>query len=330
MESVTQSEKQSKTIIVVGAGPAGLTTAHEVLAKSREFRVIVLEALDAVGGISRTVRHGGNRMDLGPHRFFSKSKEATDWFLSMLPMQGAPAMDDRKLGRKCVLSDGGPDPEKTDRVTLRRTRISRIFFRRKFFDYPISLKPRLFVNMGLWTTIVAGCSYARAVLFPRKERSLEDFYVNRFGKKLYSMFFERYTENLWGRHPSKIDPSWGAQRVKGVSVLAVLKEALARAIGAKGRRNDESWLVDWFLFPKLGSGQLWETAAKRIRELGGDIRLAPCRANGTANGTRYPATRSFLPCPSRIWWPAFPKRQPTSPALRPAFPIGNTAFSAPS
>ena len=273
MEAVTQSDKQSKTIVVVGAGPAGLTTAYELLSKSRGHRVIVLEALDAVGGISRTIDADGNRMDLGPHRFFSKSKEATDWFLSMLPMQGAPALDDRKLGRACTIAEGGPDPEKTDRVTLRRNRISRIYFRQKFFDYPISLKPQLFVNMGLWTTIVAGCSYARAVLFPRKELSLEDFYVNRFGKKLYSMFFERYTENLWGRHPSQIDPSWGAQRVKGVSVLAVLREALAKAVGGGGRRKDESWLVDWFLFPKLGAGQLWETAAEKIRELGGDIRL---------------------------------------------------------
>lgn len=273
MDAMKRADDRRKTVVIVGAGPAGLATAHEVLSTSREFRVVVLEALDMVGGISRTMDVGGNRMDLGPHRFFSKSKEATDWFLSMLPMQGAPAMDDRKLGRACMVVEGGPDPEKTDRVTLRRTRISRIFFRRKFFDYPISLKPRLFVNMGFWTTIVAGCSYVRAVLFPRKERSLEDFYVNRFGKKLYSMFFERYTENLWGRHPSQIDPSWGAQRVKGVSVLAVLKEALAKAVGAKGRRNDESWLVGWFLFPKLGAGQLWETAAQKTRELGGEIRL---------------------------------------------------------
>ncbi len=273
MESVTQSEKRPKTIVVIGAGPAGLTTAYELLSRARELRVVVLEALDAVGGISRTIDTNGNRMDLGPHRFFSKSKEATDWFLSMLPLQGAPAMDDRKLGRACTFAEGGPDPERTDRVTLRRNRISRIFFRRKFFDYPISLKPQLFVNMGLWTTIVAGCSYARAVLFPRKESSLEDFYVNRFGKKLYSMFFERYTENLWGRHPSQIDPSWGAQRVKGVSVLAVLKGALAKAVGAGGRRKDESWLVDWFLFPKLGAGQLWETAAEKVRGRGGEILL---------------------------------------------------------
>ena len=308
MESVARSENQSKTIIVVGAGPAGLTTAYELLAKSREFRVVVLEALDAVGGISRTIEADGNRMDLGPHRFFSKSKEATDWFLSMLPMQGAPALDDRNLGRPCVLAEGGPDPEKTDRVTLRRTRISRIFFRRKFFDYPISLKPRLFVNMGLWTTIVAGCSYARAVLLPREECSLEDFYVNRFGKKLYSMFFERYTENLWGRHPSQIDPSWGAQRVKGVSVLAVLKEALAKTLVAKGRRNDESWLVDWFLFPKLGAGQLWETAAEKIRELGGEIRLGTRAVAFRRDGTGRVCTvtcerngeRNEIPCDALV------------------------------
>ena len=261
-----------KTIAIIGAGPAGLTAAHELLSRDSDLHVVVLEETRVFGGISRTVLHNGNRMDMGGHRFFSKVPEVNAWWDRMLPRQGAPSFDDKTLGRRCTLSDGGPDPEKTDRVMLRRNRVSRIFFNGKFFDYPISLKPATFANMGLWTTLVAGCSYLKAALFKRKENSLEDFYVNRFGKKLYSMFFENYTENLWGRHPSKIDPSWGAQRVKGVSVLAVLKDALLRPFRRKGGMVETS-LIEEFSYPKLGPGQLWDVTADEVRKRGGEILL---------------------------------------------------------
>ena len=259
-------------IVVVGAGPAGLTAAFELLSRGPGRRVVVLEETRVFGGISRTVLHNGNRMDMGGHRFFSKVAEVNDWWDRMLPRQGAPSFDDRTLGRSSTLAPGGPDPEKTDRVMLRRNRVSRIFFNGRFFDYPISLKPATFANMGLWTTVVAGCSYLRAALFKREERSLEDFYVNRFGKKLYSMFFENYTENLWGRHPSKIDPSWGAQRVKGVSVLAVVKNALLKPFRKKGGPVETS-LIEEFSYPKLGPGQLWDVTADEVRRLGGEILL---------------------------------------------------------
>ncbi len=260
------------TTAIIGAGPAGLTAAYELLSSSKEHRVVVLEESQTFGGISRTVVHNGNRMDMGGHRFFTKVPEVNAWWDRMLPRQGAPSFDDKTLCRPCTLADGGPDPESTDRVMLRRNRVSRIFFNHKFFDYPISLKPETFANMGLWTTFVAGCSYLRAALFKREEKSLEDFYINRFGKKLYSMFFERYTENLWGRHPSQIDPSWGAQRVKGVSILAVVKNALRKPFRRKGAAIETS-LIEEFSYPKLGPGQLWEVTAEEIRRLGGDIRL---------------------------------------------------------
>lgn len=266
------SLRDKKTAVIVGAGPAGLTAAYELLTRSKDFRVIVLEESHVFGGISRTVFHNGNRMDMGGHRFFSKVPEVNAWWDHMLPRQGAPSFDDKTLERACTLLEGGPDPETTDNVMLRRNRVSRIFFNGKFFDYPISLKPETFANMGLWTTMVAGLSYVKASLFKRKEKTLEDFYINRFGKKLYSMFFERYTENLWGRHPSKIDPSWGAQRVKGVSILAVVKNALLKPF----RKKDgvvETSLIEEFSYPKLGPGQLWDVTAAEVRSLGGEILL---------------------------------------------------------
>ena len=188
----------------------------------------------------------------------------------MLPTQGALPMDDVLLQRTSTIAEGGPDPEKTDRVMLRRNRLSRIFFNNRFFDYPVSLKMDTIRNMGFGTTVAVGCSYLKTVIHKRPENSLEDFYINRFGKKLYSMFFENYTENLWGRHPSEISPEWGAQRVKGLSIRAVLKDIFGKAFNSKNRTVETS-LIEEFAYPKLGPGQLWELTAEEIRKRGGNI-----------------------------------------------------------
>lgn len=257
-----------KTAVVIGAGPAGLTAAYELVRKSNEWRVTVLEETAEIGGISRTVVCGDCRIDIGGHRFFSKSKEVNDMWAELMPVQGSPSKDDLILGRECRMEEGGPDPEKEDIVMLRRRRVSRIYYLRHFFDYPISIKPATFLAMGIVRTWKAGWSYLCSAFFKRQEKSLEDFYINRFGKVLYSMFFEDYTEKLWGVHPSKIDPSWGAQRVKGLSLWKALLNVFIRRGGKK-----ETSLIEEFVYPKRGPGQLWEMLADRLKSRGVEIRM---------------------------------------------------------
>ena len=259
-----------KKALIIGAGPAGLTAAYELLTKARDIEVVVFEESDCFGGISKTVNYKGNRMDMGGHRFFSKIPEVNEWWDNMLPMQGAPTYDDIVLKREMPVHKGGPDPEKEDRVMLTRHRVSRILFDTKFYDYPISLKPETFKNFGVLTTLKVGFSYLGSMFHKLPEDNLENFYINCFGRKLYSMFFEYYTENLWGRHPSEIDASWGAQRTKGLSIMGILKDFFGKLFKVKNRKVNTS-LIEEFKYPKLGPGQLWDVTAAEVEKLGGTI-----------------------------------------------------------
>ena len=262
--------KYMKKCIIIGGGPAGLTAGYELLKKSKDYEVVILEQSEVLGGISRTVKYNGHRMDIGGHRFFSKDKAVNKFWSELMPVQGAPSFDDKILGREKPLVSGGPDPEKEDEVMLIRRRISRIYYLHKFFDYPISMKPQTFINMGLPRTVKAGFSYLKSTVSKKEETSLENFYINRFGKVLYSMFFEGYTEKLWGRHPSEISADWGAQRVKGLSILAVLKDMVSKIVPNKNRKVETS-LIEEFQYPKYGPGQLWETVGAEFEKMGGKI-----------------------------------------------------------
>ena len=268
-----KGENMKKKVIIIGAGPAGLTAGYELLNKDKEnYEVTILEASNDIGGISKTVKYNGNRMDIGGHRFFSKDKRVMDFWEKLMPIQGVNSFDDEKLGRVKELKEGGPNPNETDRVMLVRQRVSRIYYLKKFFDYPISLKPQTFTNMGLVRTVKSGFSYLKTKVVKKPEDSLENFYINRFGKALYGMFFEKYTEKLWGRHPRDISAEWGAQRVKGVSISAVLKDAFSKIFGKKDKTKVETSLIDKFWYPKYGPGQLWETLAEEVEKLGGEIK----------------------------------------------------------
>ena len=282
---MTTEKVFKKTAVIAGAGPAGLTAALELL-RTTDVKPIIFEAEDVIGGISRTARYNGNRMDIGGHRFFSKSDTVMDWWQGILPLQGAASKDDIAIGRTVPLTQGGPDPEKTDYVMLCRSRLSRILFLRKLFDYPVSLNGDTIRNLGLWRMFKIGMSYLKVQLLPaRKEKSLEDFMINRFGVELYRTFFRDYTEKVWGVPCSKISPDWGGQRIKGLSITKTVIHALKQIFAGKKKdtgaangsdirqKDTETSLIGQFLYPKFGPGQLWETVAEKILELGGEIRM---------------------------------------------------------
>jgi protoporphyrinogen oxidase len=258
-----------RTAVIIGAGPAGLTAAYELLTRT-DIQPIVLEATDAFGGISRTVNYKGNRIDIGGHRFFSKSDRVMNWWLDVLPLQRLPEGSQTITYHRMTTNVAGgqeraPDPEREDKVMLLRSRKSRIYFARKFFDYPISLSPDTVRKLGIGRTIKIGLSYLRAALFRRKEKNLEDFFINRFGRELYLTFFKSYTEKVWGVRCSEISAEWGAQRVKGLSIL--------KAIIHFFRKTKETSLIEQFLYPKYGPGQMWDEVARILREKGGEIHM---------------------------------------------------------
>lgn len=271
-------EKKEKNILIIGAGPAGLSAAHRLLSnnqnkkneKDTKYNILILEADTQVGGISKTVEHNGYRMDLGGHRFFSKNQEVNDFWNKIMPLQGEPSYDDIINGRKLELNPNGPNPQLENNVFLKRQRVSRIFYKRKFFDYPVSLKYSTLKNMGFLSTIKVGCGYLKSCVSKKDESNLENFYINRFGKPLYSMFFEDYTEKLWGRHPNNISADWGAQRVKGLSIKALLKNMMPKS--KKKKQEQETSLIEEFIYPKYGPGQFWEKVASEIEEMGGTIK----------------------------------------------------------
>lgn len=267
--------------VIVGGGPAGLTAAFELLEKT-DIKPVIYEMTGDIGGISKTVNYKGNRIDIGGHRFFSKSDRVMEWWNRMMPVQGDASEDRqevdisyRRSSRSIELSSNAPDPRDTELVMLIRDRLSRIFCFRKFFDYPVTLNLNTFKNLGFARVFRIGISYLKARIMPIKsEQSLEDFFVNRFGKELYETFFKDYTEKVWGVSCREIEPEWGAQRIKGLSVTravlhAVKKKFLKdRSIGQKGT---ETSLIEKFLYPKYGPGQLWEEVARKVVERGGEI-----------------------------------------------------------
>ncbi len=252
----------AKIAVIIGAGPAGLTAASELIGRT-DIVPVVVEASDMVGGLSRTVNYKGNRMDIGGHRFFAKSERVKQWWLHRLPL-AQPGSD--------------LDPETLDRVMLVRSRRSRIYFGGKFFDYPLSLNMDTLGKLGLARTMKIGLSYLWASLTSSSHpRNLEEFLIGRFGRELYATFFKPYTEKVWGRSCAQISPEWGQQRIKGLSIGKAISHFLRSTLRLSKNRDDakhvETSLISQFWYPKYGPGQMWETVADEVERGGGTVRL---------------------------------------------------------
>lgn len=267
-----------KKAIIIGAGPAGLTAAYELL-KRTDIVPIILEKDGIVGGISRTIDYKGNRMDMGPHRFFSKSDRVMNWWLNIMPLEDNAnknaTISYQNKTRDLNVENGTPAKD-SDKVMLVIRRLTRIYFLRKFFAYPIQLSLDTLRTLGLIRTIKILFSFLWIRLFPHKpEKSLEDFIINKFGKQLYLLFFKDYTEKVWGIAPSQISAEWGAQRIKSVSLSKAIGQALKsmrrKKKGDLGQKETETSLIEQFLYPKHGPGSLWEEVARQVQEMGGRI-----------------------------------------------------------
>ncbi len=305
-----------RVAVIAGAGPAGLTAAWELLART-DVHPVIIEPTAAIGGIAQTYVHNGNRIDIGGHRFFTKSERVMNFWLSMLPRQGAPAADDVAFGHDVELATEvvlrhlapeaaadrrireerrpAPDPEREDRVMLQRPRLSRIYFSRHFFPYPLGITLMVAWRLGLLNTALITLSYLWAKAFPRRDETfLDAFFINRFGRRLYETFFHGYTEKVWGVKCSEIRAEWGAQRVKGLSLKRAVIHAIHDLLSSdfsKEQHRRETSLITRFWYPKYGPGQMWETVAEQVRGAGGEIRqgsrvVGVRLANGRVAGVR--------------------------------------------
>jgi len=233
-------------IFVIGAGPAGLTTAY-CLTKETPSVIVIEKDPHYVGGISRTVRHGKFLFDIGGHRFFSKAKEVVDLWHEILP---------------------------NDFITRRR--LSRIYYGGKFYSYPLSAFQAL-RNLGIFTSAVCMLSYAYAKVFPvASPRSFHDWVRNRFGERLFQIFFKTYTEKVWGMSCDDISADWAAQRIKGLDLRVAVTNALTRSFRRKpkadaGGDDVVKTLIETFQYPRRGPGMMWEAAAAKTVERGGQI-----------------------------------------------------------
>ncbi len=236
------SENGRKKVVIIGAGPSGLTAAYEFCKLGVES--VVLEKDEVVGGISRTVNYRGYLFDIGGHRFFTKVKAVNDLWREIL--------EEEKF--------------------LTRNRLSRIYYNKKFFHYPLQAKNALF-GLGIYNSFKAFLSYTKAQMFPIKpELSVEDWIINRFGKELYNTFFKTYTEKVWGIACNELSAEWAAQRIKGLSLFSAVKNALLSS-QPKNKGDIIKTLIDSFEYPEKGPGMMWETVAEIIQSKGSEIKF---------------------------------------------------------
>lgn len=267
--------ENSRRAIIIGAGPAGITAGYEII-KHTDIQPIVFERSDQIGGLSRTEAIDGHLFDIGPHRFFSKSPQVLNWWNEILPIQAQEKQINPDDSMQAFTNITDLSPDESDNVLLIIKRETRIFYNGKFFSYPVKLDLQTIRGLGFGKTIRAGFRYLAAACIKREEENLEDFFINRFGKDFYQMFFEHYTWKVWGKHPRELAATWGSQRVKRISLSGIFKEILqsnklARKICNKRQTPERKLIEEYFYFPKFGAGHMWRRASDKIQEMGGKL-----------------------------------------------------------
>lgn len=269
-----------KTAVIIGAGPAGLTAAYELLVQS-DMIPILIEADKQVGGIAKTINYKNNRIDLGGHRFFSKSDKIIDWWLQFLSLEDNDhnSQVDIHYQQKSKNFSFSAKAENAmaEPAMMIRKRKSRIYYQKKFFDYPLQLNFSVARKLGFSKMLHIVFSYAKSRIIPHKEeKTLAQFFENRFGKELYETFFKSYTEKVWGVKCEDLPASWGYQRVKDLSIGKALWQAIKSIFTANTTLNQKGTstsLIEQFLYPQYGPGQMWEKVAAEIKKRGGEIHL---------------------------------------------------------
>jgi protoporphyrinogen oxidase len=272
-----------KTVIIIGAGAAGLTAAYELL-KDGDFKPIIIECSGDIGGLSKTINYKGNRIDIGGHRFFSKEDKIIDWWLNILPLaeNDGNALQIKYQNKAKTILPRQPSAAATEpegKRMLIRSRRSRIFYSGHFFDYPVTLNGDTIKKLGIIELIKIAASYLKAKIQNKKNpATLEEFLIGNFGNKLYRTFFKDYTEKVWGVPCNKIPAAWGMQRIKDLSLTKTLLHAIKKKNKVADRsdihqKKTSTSLIEQFLYPGLGPGELWEEVAKQVIEKGGEIHL---------------------------------------------------------
>ncbi|MEJ7611988.1 MAG: NAD(P)/FAD-dependent oxidoreductase [Ferruginibacter sp.] len=280
-----------ETAVIMGAGPAGLTVAYELLTKT-SIRPILIESEAMVGGLSKTINFKGNLIDIGGHRFFSKSDKIVKWWLQFLPLQNGGQASHISINYQNrsaeidIPASSVPTGEKG--AMMVRPRKSRIYYRKRFFDYPLQLNKKTFINLGFVKICKIGLSYTTARLFPLKEeKNLAQFFRNRFGKELYETFFKDYTEKVWGVPCEAIPADWGRQRIKDLNIGKAILHAVTNIFSSDKsltQQGTSTSLIEQFLYPEKGPGQMWQAVADKVIELGGEIRLSTNVTNLVGGG----------------------------------------------
>jgi protoporphyrinogen oxidase len=241
LDSDSENRKDVKNVVIIGAGPAGLTAAYEL--SKAGIKSTVVEKDFVVGGLARTVNYRGYRFDIGGHRFFTKVRAVESLWNEVL----------------------GED-------FLNRKRLSRIYYNNRYFYYPFRMSNAV-LGLGIWNSLLVACSYLKSQLFPElPENTFDKWVSNRFGKRLYELFFKTYTEKVWGIPCTEISAEWASQRIKGLSLLRALKSALLKA-ETPNRHEAIKTLIGSFHYPRLGPGMMWETVADMITSNGNDLLL---------------------------------------------------------